>query len=162
MQKKPAEVASRIMFAPEEAVYAALTDPEQLAVWLAPQDAVARFESFDMRPGGTFRLAVTHHDDRVDIFTGRFVDIIWEQQIVHLLEYAPAGARMSGHMRVAWTVEDQAAGTCVRVGVRRVPSGMDRAELMKQLDAMLERLSFLVERLPSASIIFSEAGARSC
>ena len=49
--------ASRVVAAPLDRVYAAFVDPDALAVWLPPQGMAARFERFDPRPGGSYRLA---------------------------------------------------------------------------------------------------------
>ena len=41
-------------------VYAVLVDPEALVAWLPPQGMTARFERFDQRPGGSYRLVLTY------------------------------------------------------------------------------------------------------
>jgi len=52
--------ASRVIAAPLERVYAALVDPEALAVWLPPDGMSARFEWFEARPGGSYRMVLTY------------------------------------------------------------------------------------------------------
>ena len=46
------DVASRVVAATPETVFAALTDPEALTAWLPPDGLTGRFEHFDARPGG--------------------------------------------------------------------------------------------------------------
>ena len=53
-----ADRASRVIAAPPEKVYAALTDPEALVAWLPPEGMSARFDRFDARPGGSYRLVL--------------------------------------------------------------------------------------------------------
>jgi hypothetical protein len=54
--------ASRVMAAPPERVWAALVDPEALVAWLPPGGMTGRFEQFDARPGGTYRMVLTYSD----------------------------------------------------------------------------------------------------
>ena len=54
--------ASHVIAAPPESVYAALVDPEALAEWLPPEGMRARFDRFDARPGGSYRLVLTYAD----------------------------------------------------------------------------------------------------
>jgi uncharacterized protein YndB with AHSA1/START domain len=54
--------ASRIIAAPPDRVYAALVDPEALSAWLPPDGMSGRFERFDARPGGSYRLVLTYTD----------------------------------------------------------------------------------------------------
>src|SRR5689334_6487093 len=75
------DTASRIVAASPERVFAALTDQQALAVWLPPGDMTGRFERFDPRPGGSYRLILTFADASgapgkttgdTDVVEGRF------------------------------------------------------------------------------------------
>jgi uncharacterized protein YndB with AHSA1/START domain len=48
------DIASRVITAPLDRVYAALIDQEALEMWLPPKGMVGRFEQFDARPGGSY------------------------------------------------------------------------------------------------------------
>ena len=52
--------ASRVIDASPDQVYAALVDPEALVAWLPPEGMSGRFERFDARPGGSYRLVLTY------------------------------------------------------------------------------------------------------
>jgi uncharacterized protein YndB with AHSA1/START domain len=54
--------ASRVIAAPLERVYAALVDPDALTAWLPPEGMSGRFERFDARPGGSYRMVLTYTD----------------------------------------------------------------------------------------------------
>jgi uncharacterized protein YndB with AHSA1/START domain len=54
--------ASRVIAAPVESVWAAFVDPEALVVWLPPGGMTGRFERFDARPGGSYRMVLTYSD----------------------------------------------------------------------------------------------------
>ena len=44
---------------PAEAVFRAHADPDVFTQWIGPPESVARFETFDFRTGGSFRLGHT-------------------------------------------------------------------------------------------------------
>src|SRR5436190_7634769 len=54
--------ASRVIAAPLESAWAALVDPGALMAWLPPGGMVGRFERFDARPGGSYRMVLTYCD----------------------------------------------------------------------------------------------------
>ena len=54
--------ASRVIAAPPERVWAALVNPEALMAWLPPGGMTGRFERFDARPGGSYRMVLTYSD----------------------------------------------------------------------------------------------------
>src|SRR5688572_14447300 len=54
--------ASLLIHADKERVFAALTSPEALAQCLPPKGMHGRFERFDMREGGSYRLVLTYDD----------------------------------------------------------------------------------------------------
>lgn len=63
----------RHLDAPPSGVFAAWTEPEQLAQWWdATGETLARCD-VDLRPGGEFRFATRHHPDRP--FTGVYTQI---------------------------------------------------------------------------------------
>src|SRR5262249_57055923 len=83
--------ASRVMAASPGRVWAALIDPEALIAWLPPGEMTGRFERFDARPGGSYRMVLTHPDAsgapgkataESDIVEARFVDIIPGERVI--------------------------------------------------------------------------------
>lgn len=78
--------ASRLIDATPAQVYAALVDPDALAAWLPPGGMTGRFEHFDARPGGSYRLILTYDDPDAtagkssggsDIVAARFLELAW-------------------------------------------------------------------------------------
>lgn len=155
--------ASRVVFAPEDTLYGAMTDVDQLTLWLLPDGDNVRLDTFDLRPGGRFRVEFGHGAEcPVRAVNGRFVDIVRDQQIIQAVELESALRGFGGTMRLTWNLEDIAEGTCLRLTAQDTPPGLDGEWLTRQFEATLDRLALLVERMPSASIIYSEAGARPC
>jgi uncharacterized protein YndB with AHSA1/START domain len=53
------DVASRVIHAKPEEIFAALIDREALSTWLPPAGIRAGSTQFDLRPGGPYRLILT-------------------------------------------------------------------------------------------------------
>jgi uncharacterized protein YndB with AHSA1/START domain len=54
------DAAVRVISASPDPTFAALTDPDALVVWLPPDGMTGRFEHFDARPGGSYRLVLAY------------------------------------------------------------------------------------------------------
>jgi uncharacterized protein YndB with AHSA1/START domain len=74
-----------VIAAPLERVYAALVDPDALITWLPPAGMSGKFERFDARSGGSYRMVLTYADasgapgkatSDSDIVEGRFLDVV--------------------------------------------------------------------------------------
>ena len=90
------DTASRVIASPLDSVYSALVDPQALVVWLPPNGMTARFERFDARPGGSYRMVLTYADPSIargkatadsDIVEARFVDIVPGVRVVHAVAF---------------------------------------------------------------------------
>ncbi len=55
-------LTTRLLAAPRERVFAAWTDPEQLAKWWGPEGFTNEFEAFEPRPGGQWRFTMRAPD----------------------------------------------------------------------------------------------------
>jgi len=62
--------ASLVVDASPERVYAAFVDPDALTSWLPPHGMTARFERFDLRPGGSYRMVLTYWEMVASFITG--------------------------------------------------------------------------------------------
>lgn len=107
--------ASRVIAAPLDRVYAALVDPDALAAWLAPAGMSGRFERFDARPGGSYRMVLTYADASTasgkatadsDIVEARFVDIVPGQRVVQAVNFVADDPDVPSGI----SAEDHAAG----------------------------------------------------
>src|SRR5512133_4349544 len=103
--------ASRVMAAPPERVWAALVDPEALLAWLPPGGMTGRFERFDARPGGTYRMVLTYSDASgapgkasvdSDIVEARFVDIVPGERVVQAVDFVSDDPAYAGTMTMTW------------------------------------------------------------
>src|ERR671921_1466532 len=103
--------ASRVVAAPPARVYAALVDDEALAAWLPPAGMTARFERFDPRPGGSYRLVLTYTDAAAasgkstpdsDIVEARYVALVPGVRVVQAVDFASDDPAFAGTMTMTW------------------------------------------------------------
>src|ERR1700749_703402 len=114
------DTASRIIAAPPELVYAALVDPEALTAWLPPDGMSGRFERFDARPGGSYRLVLTYADASTargkgtadsDIVEARFVDLVPGGRLVQAVDFVSDDPANAGTRAMTWELAAIDAGT---------------------------------------------------
>jgi uncharacterized protein YndB with AHSA1/START domain len=146
--------ASRVIAAPLERVYAALVDPEALTVWLPPAGMRARFEQFDARPGGSYRMVLTYADASgapgkaspdSDIVDGRFVDIVEGARVVQAVDFVSDDSDYAGTMTMTWEVAANDAGTRVDIRADDVPAGISANDHATGLASTLANLAAYLE-----------------
>jgi uncharacterized protein YndB with AHSA1/START domain len=105
------DTASRLIAASAERVYAALVEPEQLLAWLPPQGMTARFEHFEVRPGGSYRLVLTYQDAGhgrgkttadSDVVEARYVDLVPDVRVVQEIDFESGDPSFAGSMTMTW------------------------------------------------------------
>lgn len=147
--------ASRVMAAPLERVYAALVDPEALTAWLPPEGMSARFERFDARPGGSYRMVLTYADAsgapgkataNSDIVEARFVDIVPRTRVVQAVDFVADDPAYAGTMTMTWEVTAADGGTRVDIRADDVPNGVSAEDHATGLASSLANLAAYLEQ----------------
>ena len=148
------DTASRVIAAPPDRVYAALVDPEALTVWLPPEGMSGRFERFDARPGGSYRLVLTYADASAapgkstadsDIVDGRFVDLVPGARVVQAVDFLSDDPANAGTMTVTWELTELDDGTRVEIRADDVPSGISAEDHATGLASSLANLAAYLE-----------------
>ena len=120
--------ASRVIAAPPERVWAALVNPEALMAWLPPGGMTGRFERFDARPGGSYRMVLTYSDAsgapgkataESDIVEARFVDIVPGERVVQAVDFVSDDPAYAGTMTMTWEVTVHGRAAPLRTPVTR-------------------------------------------
>jgi uncharacterized protein YndB with AHSA1/START domain len=146
---------SRVIAASPERVWAALVDPGALATWLPPGEMTGRFERFDARPGGSYRMVLTYPDASgapgkssadSDIVEVRFVDIVPGERIVQAVDFVSDDPANAGTMIMTWEVIADGAGTRVDIIAEDVPDGISAADHADGLASSLAKLAAYLER----------------
>jgi uncharacterized protein YndB with AHSA1/START domain len=149
------DTAERVVAAPPERAFAALVDPDALVAWLPPGGMSARFERFDLRPGGSYRLVLTYADDTgapgkatagTDVVEARVLDVVPNRRVVQAVEFESNDPAFAGTMTMTWEVTPVAGGARVTITADDVPDGITPADHAAGLAASLANLATYVER----------------
>ncbi|HEY8721296.1 SRPBCC domain-containing protein [Pengzhenrongella sp.] len=125
--------ASRVVAAAADTVYAAFVDPEALLRWLPPAGMSGRFEHFDARPGGSYRMVLTYGGDSPaagkttadsDAVSVRYIDIVPGERVVQAVDFDSDDPAFSGTMLMMWQATAVAGGTRVDIRADDVPDGI--------------------------------------
>jgi uncharacterized protein YndB with AHSA1/START domain len=146
---------SRVIKASREALYCAFTDPEALAVWLAPEGMTGRVHSFDGRVGGGYRMSLFYPAsepvyrgktaEREDRFTARFVELTPPSRIVEAITFDSEDRAFSGEMAMVVTFEEQEGGTEVTFVFEHIPPGIRPEDNDAGTRSTLDKLARYVE-----------------
>ncbi len=146
--------ASLLIHADRERVFAALTDPEALMQWLPPRGMHGRFERFDMRNGGSYRLVLTYDDAAgapgktsadSDVSEVRIARIIPEERIVQEVDFESDDPAFQGTMQMEWSLRSGSEGTTVEFEARDVPEGVRARDHAEGLTSSLSNLAAYLE-----------------
>jgi uncharacterized protein YndB with AHSA1/START domain len=149
------DTAARVIAAPPDRVYAALVDPDALSAWLPPEGMSARFERFDARPGGSYRLVLTYADastrrgkatEDSDIVEARFVDLVPGVRVVQAVDFVSDDPAYAGTMTMTWEVTPVDGGTRVEIRAADVPAGISAEDHAAGLASSLANLATYLER----------------
>jgi uncharacterized protein YndB with AHSA1/START domain len=147
--------ASRTVAAPPDRVYAALTDPDAMLQWLPPAGMTARFEYFDLSPGGGYRMVLTYTDasgsrgkatadsDVVDV---RFVEILPDVRIVQAVDFESDNPAFAGTMTITWELVPTDEGTRVEIRADNVPEGISAEDHAAGLVSSLDNFASYLGR----------------
>lgn len=143
------DVASRLIPAPPERVYAALVDPAALVAWLPPSGMTGRFERYELRPGGGYRLVLAYDDPALrgksraneDVAEARFVAIVPGERVVQAIDFVADDPAFAGTMTMTWSVAAADGGTLVEIRADDVPDGISAADHATGMSSSLEHLA---------------------
>ncbi len=147
--------ASRVIAAGPERVYAALVDPEALLSWLPPDGMSGRFERFELRPGGSYRLVLTYADTSVssgkatantDVVEARFIDLVPGVRVVQAVDFESDDPSLANTMTMTWAVTSVDEGTRVDITADDVPDGISPEDHAVGLSSSLMNLADYLER----------------
>ncbi|WP_275002454.1 SRPBCC domain-containing protein [Promicromonospora iranensis] len=134
--------------------FAALTNPDALAAWLPPAGMSGRFERFDMREGGSYRLVLTYGDASdapgktsadEDVSEVRIARIVPGERIVQDIDFESDDPAFRGTMRMEWSMHSVDEGTIVEIVARNVPPGVRARDHAEGLTSSLANLSAHLE-----------------
>jgi uncharacterized protein YndB with AHSA1/START domain len=146
--------ASLLIHADRERTFAALTSSEALVQWLPPKGMRGRFERFDMRNGGSYRLVLTYDDASgasgktsadADVSEVRIVRIVPGERVVQEVDFETDDPAFKGTMRMEWSLHSGRDGTTVEFEARDVPEGIRARDHAEGLTSSLSNLAAYLE-----------------
>jgi uncharacterized protein YndB with AHSA1/START domain len=74
----------RVLRAPPERVFRALTDADAMCKWLPPYGFIGKMHSLDLRVGGTYRMSFTNFSGGGShSFGGKYLEIVANEKLVY-------------------------------------------------------------------------------
>jgi uncharacterized protein YndB with AHSA1/START domain len=147
--------ATRVIHADVHRAFAALVDEDALTEWLPPDGMTARFERFDARPGGSYRLVLTYPDassgmgkatPQSDIVEVRFIDIVTDARVVQAVDFVSEDPAFAGTMKMTWELSPHDDGTHVTIRAEDVPAGISAEDHAVGLASSLANLEAFLRR----------------
>lgn len=146
--------ASLLIHANRDQVFAALTSPEALVQWLPPKGMRGRFQRFDMRDGGSYRLVLTYDDASgapgktsadSDVSEVRIVRLVPGEGVVQEVGFESDDPAFKGTMQMEWSLRGGSEGTTVEFEARDVPKGIRARDHAEGLTSSLSNLAAYLE-----------------
>ena len=119
-------VVRRLITAPQDAVFAAWTEPAHLLKWWGPRGVTLAAAEIDLRVGGRYRLANKYEDGSVLWITGVFEVIDRPRRITYTWAHEPADDSTTESTRVTVRFVHRDQGTEVIVVHQRIRSARSR------------------------------------
>ncbi|AOJ04065.1 MULTISPECIES: SRPBCC family protein [Burkholderia] len=145
------DTASRLIQASPRAIYDAFVKREAVSAWLPPQGATMEVQTFEPRIGGRFQMTLTFATAlgkstvNTDVVVGRFVDLVPQERVVQIFEFASDDPAFAGTMTMTWVLTAAADGTIVTVTAENVPPGIGQADHEIGMSSSLTNLAAYVE-----------------
>jgi uncharacterized protein YndB with AHSA1/START domain len=146
---------SRLINASPEKLYKAFTDPQALAVWLAPGEMYGKVHNFSLKAGGGYQMSLFYPSSekgspgktsgKEDRFTAKFVELIPAKKIVQAINFDSDNPAFSGEMIMEVTLEAEGKGTKITIVFRNIPSGIRPEDNEAGTESSLEKLALYVE-----------------
>ncbi len=145
--------ASLLIPAAPARLFAAMVDPDALARWLPPEGMSGRFEHFDARPGGSYRLVLSHVAEGhgpgkttqdSDVVDARFLEVVPDQQVVQEIDFVSDDPDFDGTMTMTWELASAGDSTSVTIRAEGVPPGISVEDHAVGLASSLANLAAYV------------------
>ena len=82
----------RVLDAPRAVVFRALSDPQELAKWWGPEGFTIPAVESDLRPGGSYRIAMQPPEGEPFYLAGEFLEVDPPQRLSYTFRWEPADA----------------------------------------------------------------------
>lgn len=141
--------------APPGSVWAALTDPAEVAAWLPPDGMTAHVGAWEARPGGRLSVVLSHRDPKAgagksgagtDAVEGRFTEVEPLRRLAWVTLFDSPDPSFGGQMSMVWTLSPDGTGTRIVLEARDVPPGIRPEDHAAGMGASLRQLAMAAVR----------------
>lgn len=107
-----------------------------------------RFEHFDARPGGRYRMVLIYDEpasgkspDNTDVVEAEFVRLEQDHEVVQRATFESDDPAFAGTMTMTWRLEPATGGTLVSMVFENVPLGIGAEDHAAGMNSSLENLA---------------------
>lgn len=144
----------RRIAAPPARVYRALLDEDAVRQWMVPDGMTSTIHVFQPREGGAFRISLTYDapttagksSDQTDTFSGRFVRLVPEREVVQVVEFETDDESLRGEMTITYLLAEDDGGTVVTGQHDPLPPGLSPTDNELGWRMSMDKLAALAER----------------
>jgi uncharacterized protein YndB with AHSA1/START domain len=146
---------TKFINASPEVIYNAFTDPDSIAVWMAPEDMTGKVHHFDLKVGGGYEMSLFYPesetgskgktDDKEDRYTSRFVELSPYKKIVQAIIFDSEDPVFGGEMIMEVLLTAEKNGTTVTIIFKDIPSGIKLSDNEEGTRSTLEKLARYIE-----------------
>jgi uncharacterized protein YndB with AHSA1/START domain len=145
-------VITRVVDAPRELVWQAMTQAQHVAQWWGPRGFTTTIEEMDVRPGGVWKHVMHGPDGANYPNASVFTEVVAPERIVYSLAgHKEGGAGVQGVW--TWTFDAMDGGTKTKVTIHMLfPTAAQRDIVVKDfgaIDGGKQTLQRLAEHLPT-------------
>lgn len=153
--EKRIDSGSIVIKASPQTIYQAYLDPQAIATWRPPEGMRCEILEFEPRQGGKFRMAYLYTaahpvagktSEDVDIFEGRFAELIPDERIVEVVEFESDDPAFAGEMSITTLLKAVPGGTEVTVLAENVPTGIQPDDHRQGINSSLKNLAAYTEK----------------
>ena len=137
--------------APREHLFKAHTDPELFAQWIGPGRFTTTLETFEPRPGGSWRMIQRDEDGSEFAFHGVYHEVWQPERIIWTFEFE--GLPETGHVSLETVVFEELPGQRTKLTAQSVyrsvadRDGMVQSGMEEGVNEGYERLDELLEKM---------------
>ena len=134
----------RVLRAPAERVYRALTDPDAMNKWLPPHGFTGRVHEMDARVGGGYRMSFTNlSNGQSHSFGGMYLELVPGERIRHTDRFDDTN--LPGEMVTTIDLKTTSVGTEVNIEQSGIPDMIPGEACCLGWQESLQLLALLVE-----------------
>jgi uncharacterized protein YndB with AHSA1/START domain len=130
----------RLIQAPPDKVYAALTDPDKMLRWWSPDAGPTIEATTDVRPGGRFEVTFRAEDGKAHTNYGTYREVVIDRKLVFTWHWRASSEHES---LVTILLEPWHGGTRLTLVHEGLPTDADRDDHRDGWSSGLEKLSRL-------------------